>query len=124
MLPMCRAAPPISCTSKGRWPRVRLPLPELVGHRPQLGVAERCEVLFDRVDLISGPLELAQDLALACAKDAIDDGWHLGRAPCGSSGLCGVVCRAPPSATLGGQVHDSTAGSWRRACFHGRRDAG
>ena len=47
------------------------PLPELVGHRPQLGVAHRDEVVLDGVDLVTDPLELAQDLPFARAKDAV-----------------------------------------------------
>ena len=50
---------------------VGIALPELVGHRTELGVAHRDEVVLDRVDLLADPLELTQDLALACAKDAI-----------------------------------------------------
>ena len=56
---------------------VGIPLPELVGHRPQLGVGQRPEVVLDRVDLADDRLELAQRLALASAKDVVDDGWHL-----------------------------------------------
>ncbi len=52
------------------------PLLELVGHRAQLGVGQRGEVVFDRVDLVRDPLELAQDLAFARAQDLVDDGWH------------------------------------------------
>ncbi len=55
---------------------VRVPLPELIGHGPQLGVAHRDEVVFNGVDLLADPLELAQDPAFAGAKDAINDGWH------------------------------------------------
>ncbi len=44
--------------------------------RAQLGVAQRGEVLFDRVDLFRDPLELAQGLALTRAQDTVDDGWH------------------------------------------------
>ena len=55
---------------------VREPLPELVGHAPQFGVAHGDEVVLDRVDLIGDPLELAQDPAFACAKDTIDNGCH------------------------------------------------
>ena len=56
---------------------VGVPLPELVGHRPQLGVGQCLEVVLDRVDLGDDRLELAQRLALASAKDVVDDGWHL-----------------------------------------------
>jgi hypothetical protein len=52
-------------------------LPQLVRHRPELGVAERLEVVLDRVDLVDDRLELAQRLTFASAKDVIDDGWHL-----------------------------------------------
>jgi hypothetical protein len=55
---------------------VGVPLPELVGHRPQLSVGERGEVFLDRVNVADDRLELAQRLALASAKDAIYDGWH------------------------------------------------
>ena len=55
---------------------VGVPLPELVGHAPQLDVAHRDEVVLDGVDLLGNPLELAQDPAFACAKDTIDDGCH------------------------------------------------
>jgi hypothetical protein len=34
---------------------------------------------------MGNPLELAQDLALAGAKDIINDDWHLRRAPRGSA---------------------------------------
>ena len=47
------------------------PLPELVGHRAQLVVAHRDELLLDGVDLLADPLELAQDLPFARAKDAV-----------------------------------------------------
>ena len=50
---------------------VGVPLPELVGHRAELGVAHRDEVVLDRVDLLADPLEMTQDLAFARAKDAI-----------------------------------------------------
>ena len=56
---------------------VCVPLLELVGHRPQLGVGQRLEVVLDRVDLADDGPELAQRLALASAKDVIDDDWHL-----------------------------------------------
>jgi len=55
---------------------VRVPLPELVGHAPELGVAHGDEVVLDGVDLLGDPLELAQDPAFAGAKDAIDDRCH------------------------------------------------
>ena len=55
---------------------VRVPLPELVGHPTQLGVAHGDEVILDGVDLLGDPLELAQDPAFASTKDTIDDGWH------------------------------------------------
>ena len=55
---------------------VGVPLPELVGHGPQLGVAHRDEVVLDGVDLLADPLQLAQESAFARAKDAIDDRWH------------------------------------------------
>src|SRR5690242_7704002 len=55
---------------------VGVPLPELVGHGPELGITHRDEVVFDGVDLLADPLQLAQDPAFARAKDAIDDGWH------------------------------------------------
>ena len=55
---------------------VRVPLPELIGHRAQLGIAHRDEVVFNGVDLLADPLQLAQDPAFAGAKDAIKDGWH------------------------------------------------
>ncbi len=55
---------------------VGVPLLELVGHRPQLCVGERPEVLLDRVDLADDGLEPAQRLALASAKEAVNDGWH------------------------------------------------
>jgi hypothetical protein len=51
-------------------------LPELDGHGPQLGITQGSEVFFDRVDLMGNPLELAQELALASAKDTIYDDWH------------------------------------------------
>ena len=47
------------------------PLTELVGHRSQLGVAHRDEVVLDGVDLLTDPLELAQDLPFARAKDVV-----------------------------------------------------
>jgi hypothetical protein len=34
------------------------------------------EVLFDRVDLLGNPPELAQELALTRSHDLVDDGWH------------------------------------------------
>jgi hypothetical protein len=55
---------------------VGVPLPELVGHAAELGVAHRDEVVLDGVDLLANPLELAQDLAFAGAKDVIDDRCH------------------------------------------------
>jgi hypothetical protein len=51
-------------------------LTELGGHRPQFLVAQRSEVFLDRIDLVSDPPQLAQDLALARAQDPIDDDWH------------------------------------------------
>src|SRR5271156_2774760 len=88
MLPRCSAALPegaLGGLAHGgecfgeqvveRFP-VGVPLPELVGHGAQLGVAHLDEVFFDRVDLVADPLELAQDPAFAGAKDTIDDGWH------------------------------------------------
>ena len=50
---------------------VRVTLPELVGHRPQFLVGHRDEVVLDGVDLLADPLQLAQDLSFARAKDAI-----------------------------------------------------
>jgi hypothetical protein len=55
------------------------------GQGPQVAVAQRGEIFLDRVDLMGNPLELAQDLALAGAKDTINDDWHLRRAPRGSA---------------------------------------
>ena len=55
---------------------VGVPLPELVGHRPQLSVGQRPEVFLDRVDLADDGLEPAQRLALASAKEVVNDGWH------------------------------------------------
>ena len=52
------------------------PLLELHRHGPQLGVAHRGEIFFDRVDLVGYALEPAQYPALACAQDLIDDNWH------------------------------------------------
>jgi hypothetical protein len=34
------------------------------------------EILFDRVDLVSDPPELAQGLAFTSAKDPVDNDWH------------------------------------------------
>jgi hypothetical protein len=69
----------MSCTSKARCLgedvvkrlAVGEPLLELVGHPAQLGVAHRDEVVLNGVDLLADPLELAQGLAFAGAKDAI-----------------------------------------------------
>jgi hypothetical protein len=33
-------------------------------------------MFLDRIDLVSDPPQLAQDLALARAQDPIDDYWH------------------------------------------------
>src|SRR5690348_7243333 len=46
-------------------------LAELVGHAAQLGIAELLEILFDRVDLLGDPPELAQELALTRSHDQI-----------------------------------------------------
>ena len=46
----------------------------LVGERPQLGVGEVDEVLFDGVDLVRDAVQLAQDLAFACTHDLVEDG--------------------------------------------------
>jgi hypothetical protein len=54
-----------------------MPLLELVGHRPKLSVTQRLEVVLDGVDLADHGPELAERLALASAKDVIDDDWHL-----------------------------------------------
>jgi hypothetical protein len=43
----------------------------------QFGVAELLEILFDRVDLLGDPPELALELALTRSHDLVDDGWHL-----------------------------------------------
>ncbi len=50
---------------------VRVPLPELIRHRPELAVAHGLEVVLNRVDLLGDPLKLTQDLALAGAEDAV-----------------------------------------------------
>jgi hypothetical protein len=52
------------------------PLPELVGHAAEIGIAQRGEVFLDGVDLVGYPLEAAQYPALACAQDLINDNWH------------------------------------------------
>ena len=49
---------------------------ELVGHAAQLVVAHRDEVVLDGVDGLRDRLEPAEDLALAHAKDLVDDGRH------------------------------------------------
>ena len=51
-------------------------LAELAGHGPQFRVAQWGEVFLDRIDLVSDPPQLAQDLAFARAQDPIDDDWH------------------------------------------------
>ena len=55
---------------------VGVALPELVGHATQFGFGELLEVLFDGVDLLGNPPELAQELALTRSHDLVDDGWH------------------------------------------------
>jgi hypothetical protein len=55
---------------------VGVPLAELIGHAAQLGVAHLDEVVFDGVNLLADPLELAEEPSFAGAKDTIDDGWH------------------------------------------------
>ena len=62
---------------------VGVPLLVLVGERPQLGVGEVDEVLFDGVDLVRDAVQLAQDLAFACTHDLVEDG-HGGWSPCRS----------------------------------------
>jgi hypothetical protein len=51
-------------------------LAELAGHGPQFRVAQWGEMFLDRIDLVSDPPQLAQDLALARAQDPTDVIWH------------------------------------------------
>ena len=53
---------------------VGVPLLVLVGERPQLGVGEVDEVLFDGVDLVRDAVQFAQDLAFACTHELVEDG--------------------------------------------------
>ncbi len=48
------------------------PLPELVGHRAQLGVGEPHEVVLEEVHLLGDGLELAQNTALAGTEDLLE----------------------------------------------------
>ncbi len=64
----------------------------LVRERPQLGVGEVDEVLFDGVDLVRDAVQFAQDLAFACTHELVEDG-HRGLSPC-RSGLGTVRTRA------------------------------
>ena len=51
---------------------------ELVGHRAQLGVGHRDEVVLDGVDLLRDGRQLAQDLALAGAEHLVEKSGHAG----------------------------------------------
>lgn len=53
---------------------VRVPFLVLVGERPQLGVGEVDEVLFDGADLVRDAVQFAQDLAFACTHELVEDG--------------------------------------------------
>lgn len=53
---------------------VGVPLLVLVRERPQLGVGEVDEVLFDGVDLVRDAVQFAQDLAFACTHELVEDG--------------------------------------------------
>src|SRR5690606_24093361 len=54
-------------------------LPELVGHRAQLVVGQRREVLFDAVDLVHDRLKALEDLAFPGAEDLVEQNWHAGQ---------------------------------------------
>ena len=98
MLPRCRAAPPISCTSKWRMPSVRLAasrtaanasgsrsssdspfdvaLAQLDGLVAQLVVGQLLERVFEVVDRLGVVLEAAQGAALADAQDSFENVRH------------------------------------------------
>src|ERR1035441_6296293 len=103
----------------------RVTLTELVRQRAQFRIAQRGEILLDRVDLVSNPPELAQGLAFTRAKDPVDNDWHF------SSRSLRIVCLMPESSRVSPPARrvrlptgrrQSVAHRCHRRHCHGRRE--